>query len=110
MWEGCSRETAPYPDSTRGGYDDAQIRRIGLSQNSCRPRVRVRLVARMRLAHDALMKDINNSCVNVSILQERYATFCKDLAQHPDQRFKELVQCSVDKTIVDKTVLPCRGH
>jgi hypothetical protein len=56
------------------------------------------------------MKDINNSCVNVSILQERYATFCKDLAQHPDQRFKELVQCSVDKTIVDKTVLPCRGH
>ena len=61
--------------------------------------------ARMRLANDAMNKKINNNCANVSILQERYATFCKGLSQRPDQRFKELVQCSVNKKI-----LPCGAH
>jgi hypothetical protein len=63
------------------------------------------VLARMRLANDALTKEINKNCANVSILQERYATFCKGLSQRPDQRFKELVQCSVNK----KT-LPCGAN
>jgi hypothetical protein len=63
------------------------------------------LAARMKMVNDSLMKEINKSCVNFSILQERYATFCKNLPQHPDQRYKELVQCSANKR-----AFPCGDH
>ena len=61
--------------------------------------------ARMRLANESLTNDINKNCTNISILQERYSTFCKSLNQQPDQRLKELVQCSINKS-----ALPCGGH
>jgi hypothetical protein len=63
------------------------------------------LAARMKMVSDSLMKEINKSCVNFSILQERYATFCKNLSQHPDKRYKELVQCSANKR-----AFPCGDH
>jgi hypothetical protein len=44
------------------------------------------VASRMRLANDSLNKTINKNCTNISILQERYATFCKNLTQRPGQR------------------------
>jgi hypothetical protein len=42
-----------------------------------------------------IMKDqtaaINQSCINISVLQRRYAAFCQHLAQSPDDRFRELL-------------------
>jgi hypothetical protein len=67
---------------------------IGMSEQA--------VAARARLANDTLNKEINNNCANLSILQERYANFCKKLSRRPDERLKELVQCSVNKT-----ALPC---
>ena len=67
---------------------------IGMSEQA--------VTARARLANDTLNKEINNNCANLSILQERYANFCKKLSRRPDERLKELVQCSVNKT-----ALPC---
>jgi hypothetical protein len=63
------------------------------------------VASRMRLANQGLNKAINGNCVNISILLERYATFCKTLARHPDQRFIELMQCSLKKT-----TMPCGDH
>jgi hypothetical protein len=63
------------------------------------------LGSRMRLANGSLNKAINKNCVNISILLERYATFCKMLTQRPDQRFMELMQCSAKKT-----TMPCGDH
>jgi hypothetical protein len=63
------------------------------------------LAARMKSANDSLMKEINKSCVNFSILQERYAAFFENLLQQPDQRHKELVQC-----LVKKPAFPCGDH
>jgi hypothetical protein len=63
------------------------------------------LAARMRLANESLSKEINKNCTNFSVLQERYGTFCKNLNDNSDQRFRELVQCSINKT-----ALPCGGH
>jgi hypothetical protein len=34
---------------------------------------------------------INQSCSNISVLQQRYAAFCQHLAQLPDERFRELL-------------------
>jgi hypothetical protein len=72
-------------------------RTVGLSDEA--------IGARMRLANESLTNDINKNCTNISILQERYSTFCKSLNQQPDQRLKELVQCSINKS-----ALPCGGH
>ena len=42
-----------------------------------------------------IMKDqmaaINRSCINIPVLQQRYAAFCQHLAQSPDDRFRELL-------------------
>jgi hypothetical protein len=62
-------------------------------------------LARMRLINKTLTETIHKDCGDISILLERYATFCKTLTQQPDQRFKELVQCSTKKTAA-----PCEGH
>jgi hypothetical protein len=72
-------------------------RSVGLSEEAA--------AARMRLANDDLSRQISNNCTNISILLERYAASCKNLSQHPGQRFKELVQCSIQKR-----VLPCGEH
>lgn len=41
-----------------------------------------------------IMKDqmaaINQSCTNISVLEQRYAAFCQHLARSPDDRFREL--------------------
>jgi hypothetical protein len=73
------------------------VRSVGLTERAH--------AARMKMANDSLMKEINKSCVNFSILQERYATFCKNLLQHPDQRYRDLVQCSANKR-----AFPCGDH
>jgi hypothetical protein len=70
---------------------------VGVSQEA--------FAARLRLTNQSLMKDIDKDCGNMSILLERYATFCKALAQHPDQRLQQLIQCSIKKTS-----FPCEGH
>jgi hypothetical protein len=70
---------------------------VGVSQEAA--------LARMRLTNKSLVDAIHKDCGNISILLERYATFCKALVQEPDQRFRELVQCSVKKTAA-----PCEGH
>jgi hypothetical protein len=61
--------------------------------------------ARMRIANDRLSKEINKNCANISILQERLAEFCKNLMQHPDERWNQLMRCSVQKQ-----AFPCEGH
>jgi hypothetical protein len=71
-------------------------RSVGLTERA--------VMARMKMANDSLTKEINKSCVNFSVLQERYATSCKNLSQHPDQRYKDLVQCSA------KRAFPCGDH
>jgi hypothetical protein len=42
-----------------------------------------------------IMKDqmaaIKQSCANISMLQQRYAAFCQDLARSPNDRFRELL-------------------
>jgi hypothetical protein len=63
------------------------------------------LAARMRLANSQLLKNTNNNCTNISILQERYATFCNNLKQHPQQRLGQLVECSRKNN-----TLPCGDH
>jgi hypothetical protein len=70
---------------------------IGISQEA--------LLARMRLTHQNLMDSIRTDCGNFSVLLERYGTFCKMLNDHPDQRFRQLVQCSANKA-----ESPCEGH
>jgi hypothetical protein len=37
------------------------------------------------------MAAINQSCIKISVLQERYAAFCQHLAASPDDRFNELL-------------------
>ena len=39
----------------------------------------------------ALMRSINNDCLNIGDLSERYDAFCKRLMQRPDERFAELL-------------------
>jgi hypothetical protein len=49
------------------------------------------LAARQKLMFGDMMNSTGKSCVNVSVLLERYGTFCKQLAQTPDTRLKELL-------------------
>jgi hypothetical protein len=37
------------------------------------------------------MAAIRESCMNIFVLQRRYAAFCQHLAQSPDDRFRELL-------------------
>jgi hypothetical protein len=82
-----------------------QISQLGFTVGKSVGLLEEAALARMRMANDRLSKEINKNCTNISILLERYASFCKNLAQRPDQRFLELVQCSVKKS-----TLPCGGH
>jgi hypothetical protein len=104
----CLREfPSPQAESVASDYRRAsdeisqlafQVGRlVGLSEEAA--------AARMRLVNDNLSREISNNCTNISILQERYAAFCKNLTQHPDERFKELVQCSMEKK-----AFPCGEH
>ena len=49
------------------------------------------LAARQKLMFEDMKTSIGKSCTNLSILQERYSGFCKQLAQAPDNRLKELL-------------------
>jgi hypothetical protein len=58
--------------------------------------------ARMRLINVEMMKSIDDSCGNISILIERYSSFCKAMLKDPAPRLKELTECAANKQ-----TLPC---
>jgi hypothetical protein len=41
--------------------------------------------AHFALVLDSLLNDIDKNCVNISVILEKYATFCKELAENPGQ-------------------------
>jgi tetratricopeptide (TPR) repeat protein len=52
---------------------------------------------RTKLTFQKLMKSINNNCVNIAVLLDRYNNFCKQLSQEPDKRLKELLATDDDR-------------
>ena len=48
--------------------------------------------SRMKLITNEMMKSMNDNCVNISVLLERYANFCQQLLQDMDPRLIELKQ------------------
>jgi|SRR5689334_14551543 hypothetical protein len=48
--------------------------------------------SRMKLITNEMTKSMNNNCVNISVLLERYANFCQQLLQDMDPRLIELKQ------------------
>ncbi len=57
-------------------------RSVGISDDA--------FAARTRLTFAQQMKSINNNCINVSVLLDRYSDFCMHLSRTPDQRLDEL--------------------
>jgi hypothetical protein len=49
------------------------------------------LAARQKLMFEDMMTSTSKNCTNLSVLLERYSRFCKQLAQAPDDRLKELL-------------------
>jgi hypothetical protein len=47
--------------------------------------------ARMTFALQTMMRKMNNSYENMSLVAAEHAYKCKDLMEHPDQRFKALL-------------------
>jgi hypothetical protein len=48
--------------------------------------------SRMKLITNEMMKSMNNDCVNIAVLLERYTNFCQRLLQDADPRLIELKQ------------------
>jgi hypothetical protein len=48
------------------------------------------ILAYMKLVTETQKSSVNGSCINVSVLLERYSAFCKHMAQSPDNRLNEL--------------------
>jgi hypothetical protein len=44
-----------------------------------------------------MMEDMGKSCVNVAVLQRRYAKFCQRLSQSADKRLLEWIACKEAK-------------
>jgi hypothetical protein len=40
---------------------------------------------------DSLLNDIDKNCANISVILKKYATFCKELAENPDQQLDQLM-------------------
>ena len=40
---------------------------------------------------DPFWHDIDKSCVNISVILKKYATFCKELAENPGQQLDQLM-------------------
>ena len=53
--------------------------------------------ARTKLAFEKLMTSINNNCVNIAVLLDRYNNLCKQLNLDPDSRLKELLARSDER-------------
>jgi hypothetical protein len=59
-------------------------RSVGLSDDSIRSSLSM---------YETKMRDaMNNNCVNVSVLMERYLRFCQGLQQDPDARLREILR------------------
>jgi hypothetical protein len=48
--------------------------------------------ARFGLALDSINNDMDNDCVNISVIIKKYGKFCKALAENPDQQLKLLMK------------------
>jgi hypothetical protein len=60
-------------------------RSVGLSTEA--------FLARHSLLSEEMMDAIQKSCVNIAVLQRRYAKFCLRLSQDTDSRLKEWIAC-----------------
>jgi tetratricopeptide (TPR) repeat protein len=70
--------------------------------------------ARTKLEFQKLMKSINNNCVNIAVLLDRYNNLCRQLSQEPDKRIKELLatadeQDTCFKMSGDVAIAACNG-
>ena len=47
---------------------------------------------RFGLALHSINNDMDNDCVNISVIKKKYGKFCKALAENPDQQLKLLMK------------------
>ena len=47
---------------------------------------------RFGLALDSINNDMDNDCVNISVIKKKYGKFCKALAENPDQLLDQLIK------------------
>ncbi len=56
-------------------------------------------IARHSLMGEKMMEDMGKSCINVAVLQRRYAKVCQRLSQSADTRLLEWIACKKAKKL-----------